>query len=805
MFVYINFFDKTNKKNLFLSDFLCNIRAVIHKGKERYPMLLIFILSFILFSIFWTSLRIWQMFQWDKTKKAGLFLALCLIWIIPLMLKKGIIDIGNSYAVIYHIFYFLFIWIFLFFLFIFVRDTIWGIGWLIRKIRKKPLGKFALNQPNFLRHSNYVFAGIAVFLSFLALYAGLKTPSFREITITTNKIDSGITIVALSDMHLHQSVSNSKIEKMTKRIQEIQPDVIVFVGDLIDDKTTNLHYKLFKLSQLYAPLGKYAVAGNHEFYIGHEEAKEAIKEADITYLYNEGVQITPNVYLAGIPDYKGVRRISDSADVIRALSSAQNKDYKILLSHRPDFINTLASGQIDLQISGHTHGGQIFPFHIPTKIFNGYLYGLHQTNAGLLYVSRGAGQWGPQMRLFAPAEITVIKLVPEQTTPSFNENESSLSTNTADEKVTISQDITQHKVDSEKEDLSQIDLSVSALQKTIKPEIMSQIRPVLLPLKANEHTDTKTEKQETEATPKKEETIISEQESKEVKIPDTENTDKKSAKTDEQTPSVSDEAELITKEIDSLIASIQQKDEKLSSDEKIPPESKIETDADTELQLIPAKEQTIPNISLEKKENITNQETVDTSIASALSKEDLSKSEKAEPTVTEEHIQREELFVEVEKKDGKIAIVRVYDANHNLIADTELRNGKNVITRTTQGADGNTITQETVLYVHATADKHTTYRSESMRDKQTQTTETQEKLKQKSKESKTEQSTAQDQVAVPVTTPATVPVVLQPTYHSVESNSQPIYYRQPTTGYRYYPIPNNAINYYNGHTFYRIN
>ena len=253
-----------------------------------------------------------------------------------------------------------------------------------------------------------------------------------------------------------------------------------------------------------------------------------------------------------------------------------------------------------------------------------------------------------------------------------------------------------------------------------------------------------------------------------------------------------------------MIASIQQKDENLSSDEKILPESKIETDADTELQLIPAKEQTIPNISLEKKENITNQETVDTSIASALSKEDLSKSEKVEPTITEEHIQREELFVEVEKKDGKIAIVRVYDANHNLIADTELRNGKNVITRTTQGADGNTITQETVLYVHATADKHTTYRSESMRDKQTQTTKTQEKLKQKSKEDNTKQSTTQNQVAVPVTSPATTPIVLQPTYHSAENNGQPIYYQQPSTGYRYYPIP-NAINYYNRHTFYRIN
>lgn len=775
------------------------MKVVIHKGKERHPMLLIFILLFVLFSIFWTSLRIWQMFQWNKAKKAGLFLALCLVWIIPLMLKKGIIDIGNSYAVIYHIFYFLFISVFLFFLSIFTRDTIWGIGWLIRKIRKKTLGNFALNRPEFLRQSNCIFAGVAVFLSFWALYAGLKTPSFREITITTDKIDSGMTIVALPDMHLHQSVSNGKIEKMTKRIQEIQPDVIVFVGDLIDDKTTNLHYKLFKLSQLYAPLGKYAVAGNHEFYIGHEEAKEAMKEADITYLYNEGVQITSNVYLAGIPDYKGVRRISDSADVVRALSSAQNKDYKILLSHRPDFINNLASGQIDLQISGHTHGGQIFPFHIPTKIFNGYLYGLHQTNAGLLYVSRGAGQWGPQMRLFAPAEITIIKLVPEQTTPSLNKNETDSSTSISAEKVTTSQEETQNKVDNAREDLSQDNLSVSALQKTIKPEIMAQIRPVLLPLKAIEPSDTKTEKP-ADVIPQKEESIVSEPTTKEVKTI-SENTDKNSTKTEEQTTPISDEAELITKEIDSLIASIQQKDEKLSPDERISSKS------ENELQQISEAHQTVSDTVSEKKENITNEKTdiIDTSIVVALPKENVSKSEKAEPTVTEEHIQREELFVEVEKKDGKIAIVRVYDSNHNLIADTELRNGKNVITRTTQGADGNTITQETVLYVHATADKHTTYRSESMRDKQTQTTETQEKLKQKSKESKTEQSTEQNQVAVPVTTPATVPVVLQPTYHSVESNSQPIYYQQPTTGYRYYPIPNNAINYYNGHTIYRIN
>ncbi len=364
-----------------------------------------------LISAAWATWRISHIEHMGWIKKALIFTAFVFIWLIPILIRDRGVFSGGLYTVIYYLLYFVFIWNGFYFALMAARDVIWGIGYVWRRLHNRILGLFDFFRVDLLYRTTYALICVSFLLTIVSFYSGIKTPAVRQITIPTNKISKNMTIVALNDVHLNRIVSVSKIKNIVDRVNEIQPDMIVFAGDTVDDYVKHIHPHLDVLTLLSAKKGKYAVSGNHEFYTGHNESKKAFELAGITYLFNEGVQVTPEVYLAGIPDHSTVRKISDSADIVRALFSAEDEHYKVLLSHRPDFIDTLQKGQIDLQISGHTHGAQIFPMHILVKLVHKYLAGLYDTPNGQLYVSRGAGQWGPQMRFLAPSEITVINLV----------------------------------------------------------------------------------------------------------------------------------------------------------------------------------------------------------------------------------------------------------------------------------------------------------------------------------------------------------------------------------------------------------
>ena len=139
---------------------------------------------------------------------------------------------------------------------------------------------------------------------------------------------------------------------------------------------------------------------------------KTMKEAGFTVLINSGIMTDSNIYVGGIPDPGGFRSSSGAiSDPDQAFTASSASDYRILLSHTPkDFPAT----SFDLEIAGHTHGGQIMPFHFLAKIYNTYLAGLYKiTDEKSIYVSRGAGQWGPQMRFMAPSEISELLFKPE--------------------------------------------------------------------------------------------------------------------------------------------------------------------------------------------------------------------------------------------------------------------------------------------------------------------------------------------------------------------------------------------------------
>ncbi len=370
------------------------------------------ILSVCLFCALYTIIRV--VGQSSKSKKQKVFISLFFLgmFLLPLVIRyKGNFS-GEFYRLIYTASYFCFIVVALFFCLIFLRDIIWIILNIREKVKNVQPRKFSWYKPVFLAKTNRILFILSVSICVYSLYAGLKTPDVKETILVSDKIKKPVTVVVLGDMHITRTLQVSKVKNIVSTVNKIAPDVIVLPGDTVDDKIAFIQPHLNELKNLKAPMGIYATAGNHEMFVGHDESKKALLDSGINYLFNEGLLLKDNVYLAGIPDTKTVRRISETVDIVKAFSAADKQNFKILLSHRPKVADALKYQAIDLVISAHTHGGQIFPFHIISKLTNGYLAGLYQVNGAMLYVSRGSGQWGPQMRFLAPSEISVIKILP---------------------------------------------------------------------------------------------------------------------------------------------------------------------------------------------------------------------------------------------------------------------------------------------------------------------------------------------------------------------------------------------------------
>jgi len=210
-----------------------------------------------------------------------------------------------------------------------------------------------------------------------------------------------IRLVQISDLHLGMFMRENSLKRVVELVRQAQPDVLVSTGDLVD---SSFHYDgLSKhLAAIEAPLGKFAVLGNHEFYAGVPHSLRFHSAAGFRVLRGESQLILPGLRIAGVDDpAAGSPGIS--------ISFGRNDgEAMILLKHRPDVDDAV---DFDLQLSGHTHGGQLFPYSIIVKLINGRLSGLYTLSGGkLLYISRGTGYWGPPMRFLAPPEVTVITI-----------------------------------------------------------------------------------------------------------------------------------------------------------------------------------------------------------------------------------------------------------------------------------------------------------------------------------------------------------------------------------------------------------
>lgn len=253
----------------------------------------------------------------------------------------------------------------------------------------------------------------------LSIYGYFEAKDIRTetIVIPTPKIpaETGrLRIVQISDVHIGLIVRQERLRRILRHVKEAKPDILVSTGDLVDGQLDNLSGLSEMLQEVRPRFGKYAVTGNHELYAGLGQAMNFTEKAGFRMLRGEAEITAGNVVIAGVDDSQVKAAGLAPAITETALLSGFPKDrFIMLLKHRP-LIDPNATGLFDLQLSGHVHKGQIFPFSIITWLYYPTQAGLAQLSArSWLYVSRGSGTWGPPIRLLSPPEVTVIDLIHE--------------------------------------------------------------------------------------------------------------------------------------------------------------------------------------------------------------------------------------------------------------------------------------------------------------------------------------------------------------------------------------------------------
>jgi uncharacterized protein len=268
------------------------------------------------------------------------------------------------------------------------------------------------------------------FLALVALSLALGASSFLEagrirverVRIATDKLPEAtprLRIVQISDIHLGLVVRHGAAAAIAEAVREADPDILVSTGDLVDAEINHLEGLAEIFDALRPRFGKYAVTGNHEFYAGLDQALAFTRRAGFTVLRGETVTVGNIVRIAGVDDPAGFRYgLGPDTGEAEAMGSAPSPMFTVLLKHRPEQAED-SRGLFDLQLSGHTHKGQIFPFRHVVRIRYPLLAGLYPLDGGgSLYTSRGTGTWGPRMRFLSPPEVTVIDIERTAGTPA---------------------------------------------------------------------------------------------------------------------------------------------------------------------------------------------------------------------------------------------------------------------------------------------------------------------------------------------------------------------------------------------------
>ncbi|TXI63984.1 metallophosphoesterase [Mycolicibacterium mageritense] len=278
-----------------------------------------------------------------------------------------------------------------------------------------------LNRRLFLARSGAVVAGAAsVGLVGVGAANALGSPDLLRVPVHLRRLDpafNGFRIAVVSDIHLGPLSGRAHTERIVEMINATEPDLVAIVGDLVDGTVEELGAVAEPLRDLHSREGTFFVTGNHEYFV--DDTASWLRELErlgLQPLRNENTAISRGAAafdLAGVNDVAGKNR-SDPPDFDRALSGVAADRPTILLAHQPVQVHEAAARGVDLQLSGHTHGGQMWPFHYVVRLAQPTLAGLSTVDHTQLYVTRGAGFWGPPVRIGAPPDISLLTLRSDQ-------------------------------------------------------------------------------------------------------------------------------------------------------------------------------------------------------------------------------------------------------------------------------------------------------------------------------------------------------------------------------------------------------
>lgn len=272
----------------------------------------------------------------------------------------------------------------------------------------------------FLKQSvAWTLAGGTLVLGGAGLVGAKKKPAVREVLLPIAGLHpdlDGFSIVQITDIHLSSTIGRPFLEEVVRQVNALGPDLVAVTGDLVDGHVIHLGEAARPLGDLSSTHGTFFVTGNHEYYFKAGEWIDHLTTIGVTVLTNEHRLIQRGqgrLLVAGVPDLFGERFIpTHRSDPIKALAGAPEAHVKLLLAHQPMSVYEAARAGFDVQISGHTHGGQFFPWTFVVGLNQPFMAGLYRHGPTRLYVSRGTGYWGPPMRLGAPSEITRLILTP---------------------------------------------------------------------------------------------------------------------------------------------------------------------------------------------------------------------------------------------------------------------------------------------------------------------------------------------------------------------------------------------------------
>jgi len=276
---------------------------------------------------------------------------------------------------------------------------------------------FDYRRRRFLKHSlNVGIVAASGSLAFHGVSEGLSLPRVKETDIRIDHLPAdleGFRIVQLTDLHIHAGIRRKFVQDIVDRANALSADLIALTGDIVDGSCTEIGYDTAPLAGLTARHGVFFVTGNHEYWHGVEEWIREMRRMGFTVLMNDHRLIAHGnglMLVGGVADYSAPSRSSHASSPVKAMGNVSEADVKILLAHQPQSIYEAARADFDLQLSGHTHGGQLGPFRWMNSLGQPFQSGLYRYENTQIYVSNGAGLWGLPVRIGAPSEISLLIL-----------------------------------------------------------------------------------------------------------------------------------------------------------------------------------------------------------------------------------------------------------------------------------------------------------------------------------------------------------------------------------------------------------